>query len=231
MGREAGNNVGEPLDLSRIHNLVFDFDGTVGDSYAPVAESFNYAFRHFGLRELTAAEIRPWVGTGLEVIFEHYLGRERVEEASRLFREKYVTICNDETKLMPGVREALDALDGKYKMALCSNKLGDVLRTLSAYLDISRYFAAVIGASDVPNLKPHGDMLRLAMTKLGATAHDTLCIGDTVTDAEFGATCGVPCVLVLGGTGTREDLLAVKPVALLNDISELPALLGVTRKG
>lgn len=214
-------------DLRGIRHLVFDFDGTVGDSYAAVTESIDYALRRFGLRELSAQEVRPWVGTGLELILEHYAGKERVVEGVRLFREKYLTIYKQGTTLMSGAREALDACNGRFGMALCSNKLGDPLRALCDSLDIARYFTVILGAGDVPNLKPHPDMLREAMERLGATDRDTLCIGDTAIDAEFAASCAVPCVLVLGGTGTRDELAAAKPVALLDNIAQLPELLGI----
>lgn len=222
------------MDLRRVRHLIFDFDGTVVDSYAPVTEAINYALRRFGLRELTVDEVRPWVGTGLELILEHYAGKERVAEGVRLFRRKYLAIYKDGTKLMDGAREALDALarpdptggNSRYSMALCSNKLGDAVRGLCDHLDLARYFAVVLGANDVPNLKPHPDMLREAMRRLGATSRDTLVIGDSLVDAEFAASCDVPCVLVLGGTGTRDELVSAKPVALLRNIAELPELLG-----
>jgi phosphoglycolate phosphatase len=213
------------MDFARIQHLVFDFDGTIADSYAAVTESINYALRRFGLRELSDDEVRPWVGTGLELILEHYAGKERVVEGVRLFREKYLTIYKQGTTLMPGAREMLDAINGRFAMALCSNKLGDAVRGLCDSLDIARHFKVILGANDVPNLKPHPDMLRVAMKRLGATSHDTLCVGDTTVDAEFAASCGVPCVLVLGGTGTRDELAAAKPVALLDNIAELPGLL------
>ncbi len=212
--------------FGRVRHLVFDFDGTIADSYAPVTEAINYAMRRFGLRELSAEEVRPWVGTGLELILEHYAGKERVAEGVWLFREKYLAIYKQGTTLMPGAAECLEALDGRCTMALCSNKLGDAVRGLCDSLGIARYFAVVLGANDVPNLKPHPDMLRAAMEGLGATSRDTLCVGDTTVDAEFAATCGVACVLVLGGTGTRDELAAAKPVALLDNIAQLPALLG-----
>ena len=215
--------------LRGIQHVVFDFDGTLIDSYAPVTESINYAFRRLGRPQISPAEVRPWVGTGLELIFTHYLGEARVSEAVRLFREKYLVIYKDGTTLMPGAREALDALNGRFTMGLCSNKLGDAVRSLSDHLDLTRYFRVILGAYDVPHLKPHPDMLREAMARLGATAAGTIYVGDTTVDAEFAAGCGVPCVLLLGGTGTREQLAAADPVALLENIGELPGLLGVAR--
>ena len=214
--------------FDHVRHLIFDFDGTIVDSYAAVTEAINHALGHFGRRALSAAEVRPWVGAGLELILEHYAGKARVAEGVQLFREKYLTIYKQGATLMPGAAECLEALDGRYTMALCSNKLGDAVRGLCDHLGISRSFAVILGANDVPRLKPHPDMLRAALAKLGASSADSLCIGDTTIDAEFAASCGVPCVLVLGGTGTREELVAANPVALLDNIAELPALLGVT---
>jgi phosphoglycolate phosphatase len=218
------------VDLRRVKNLVFDFDGTVGDSYGPVTESFNHVLRHFGLRELSESEVRPWVGMGLELILTHYLGKDRLEEAVRIFREHYLKICRAGTKLMPGARETLDVLAGRYRMAMCSNKPGETLRSLADYLDISRYFTVCLGAYDVPHLKPHPDMLRKALAELAASQSDTLYVGDTVTDVEFADSCKVPCVLVLGGTGTKEDLESADAVAVLDGIAQLPELLGVTKR-
>jgi phosphoglycolate phosphatase len=83
----------------------------------------------------------------------------------------------------------------------------------------------ILGAYDVPNLKPHPDMLREALSRLRATGADTLYVGDTLTDAEFADSCEVPCVLVLGGSGTRGELAGAHPVALLENLRELPGLL------
>jgi HAD superfamily hydrolase (TIGR01509 family) len=214
------------MNPKNVRFLIFDFDGTVGDSYAAVTESINHAFRRLGERELSVDEVRPWVGTGLENVVEHFLGKARVELAVRLFREHYVTICNEKTSLMPGAREALDALDGRFIMALTSNKHGAILRGICKALDIDRHFAVVLGDRDVARIKPHPEMLVECLRRLGATAHDTLYVGDTDIDATFASSCGVPFVLILGGTGTREQLLGTKPVALLDTISELPHLLG-----
>ncbi|HUU43603.1 MAG TPA: HAD family hydrolase [Planctomycetota bacterium] len=215
------------MDFSRVRNIFFDFDGTVGDSYGPVTDSFNAVFRHFARPEVSADEVRPFVGIGLEVTLTRYLGEENLDEAVGVFRRHYLSHYKEGSQLMPGAREMLDALDGKYRMALCSNKPGETLRNLCDHLDISRSFDVILGAYDVPELKPHPAMLEEAMRRLEATPGDSLYVGDTTVDVEFARTCDLPYVLVLGGTGTREELAATNPVALLEDIAELPTLLGV----
>ena len=217
------------MDFDHIKNIIFDFDGTVGDSYLPVTEAFNTVFRHFGKPELTVDEVRPFVGIGLEVTLTRHLGREKLAEAIGIFRECYLKIYKEGSKLMPGAREMLDALDGRYRLALCSNKPGETLRSLCDHLKITRHFRVVLGAYDVPELKPHPDMLKRALTELNAASDDSLYVGDTLTDVTFARSCEIPYVLVLGGTGTREELASAGPLALLEDIAQLPTLLGLTK--
>jgi len=199
-------------------------------SYRPVTEAFNAVFRRFGRPERTVDEIRPFVGIGLEITFVEHIGEEHIEEGVRLFREHYTKVFKTGTTLLPGAREALDALDGRYRLALCSNKLGDMLRDLCDHLDVSRYFDAILGVYDVPHMKPHPDMLEEALRRINATADDTLYVGDTLTDVEFARSCDIPYVLVLGGTGTEEELRSTGPVALLESVARLPALLKLSPK-
>jgi len=126
------------------------------------------------------------------------------------------------------VGDMLEALKGRFRMAVCSNKPGETLRSLCDHLEVSDYFEALLGAYDVPRLKPAPDMLIEALKGLGASKDDSLYVGDTLVDVEFADACGVPYVLVLGGTGTEEQLRSADPVRLLGDIRELPALLDVS---
>ena len=214
------------LDFQRITHIVFDFDGTLGDSYGPVTEGFNKVMERFGRDPLTAADVRPWVGIGLETAVTELLGADKVDESLRVFREHYATVYRDGTRLMPGVSEMLRGLDGRFRMGLCSNKPGDLLRDLVGHLGIGDRFKVVLGAYDVPQLKPHPAMLRKALDELDADGTDTLYVGDTLTDVEFARGCSVPFVLTLGGSGVREELEAQQPVALLERIADLRLLLG-----
>jgi phosphoglycolate phosphatase len=215
------------LDTTRIKYLIFDFDGTLGDSYTPITESFNVVIRHFGGNPVSEADVRPWVGLGLEAGLRHFLGEDKADEALTRFREHYLKIYREGSRLIDGVLGVLRALEGHYRMAICSNKPGETLRSLCDHLEISGYFEALLGAYDVPRLKPAPDMLMEALKTLGATKDDSLYVGDTLVDVEFADACGVPYVLVLGGTGTEEELRATSAVRLLSNIRELPGLLGM----
>ena len=218
------------MPLIHIRNVIFDFDGTIVDSYGPITRSFNCALAHFGKPELTVDGVRPYVGIGLEVGMEHLLGKDNADEGVRLFRELYDRIYIEGTKLMPSARETLDALHGRFHMGLCSNKMGSAVRGIAGHLAIDRYFDVILGAHDVPELKPHPVMLEKALETMGATPADSLFVGDTLVDVEFSRACELLYVLVLGGSGTRAELQTANPVALLENLAQLPPFLGVSKR-
>jgi phosphoglycolate phosphatase len=64
-------------------------------------------------------------------------------------------------------------------------------------------------------------MLSELMEELGTNAVDTLMIGDTVHDLRMAAHAGVRAVAVSHGAHPRDDLVALAPLACLENIDEL----------
>ncbi len=76
--------------------------------------------------------------------------------------------------------------------------------------------------------KPRPDMVRLAMQTVGATAEETVVVGDRIyTDVACGVNAGVDTVLVLSGETKAEDVAcsAVQPKFVLRDVKELLGIL------
>lgn len=64
-------------------------------------------------------------------------------------------------------------------------------------------------------------MLCELIEELGTNAVDTLMIGDTVHDLQMAARAGVRAVAVSHGAHPRGDLVALAPLACLDNIDEL----------
>ncbi len=86
---------------------------------------------------------------------------------------------------------------------------------------------ADVTSDEVPRGRPHPDMIRHLMERLGVRdAARVAKIGDTKADLEEGSNAG--CGLVIGvttGSFSREQLQACPHTHLLNSVAEVPALI------
>jgi phosphonatase-like hydrolase len=86
---------------------------------------------------------------------------------------------------------------------------------------------ADVTSDEVPRGRPHPDMIRHLMARLGVgDARRVAKVGDTRADLEEGTNAG--CGLVIGvttGSFSREQLRACPHTHVLNSVAEVPALL------
>jgi len=198
-----------PLVADRVRALVFDLDGTLVDSYSAITESLNHARAAFGLEDLPAAQVRLQVGRGLEALIEDLVGRDRVSEGVRLFRERYAEVYASMTDVLPGVASTLERLAANgYPMTVASNKPARFGLAIAEALGLSSWLVSVHGPDTVGSTKPDPAMLRRCVEDMQAEASSTAYVGDMVLDVETAARAGVPVILVDGGSSTPTELRA-----------------------
>jgi N-acetyl-D-muramate 6-phosphate phosphatase len=205
-----------------IRGIVFDFDGTLIDSYEAIAESLNLVRTSFSLPPYPLAEIRAMVGHGLEHLMAQAIGPERVEEGVKLFRQSYATLCERKTSILPQVKETLDALDKRgYQMAIATNKPSYFARDILRALDIDHLFAEVLGPNDVEKPKPDPEMIEIIMMRIGLSQEEIVYVGDMPLDVEVGRRAGVAVYAVPTGSASRSQLLDAGPDRMLQRFADL----------
>src|ERR1700686_2547101 len=107
--------------------LIFDLDGTLIDSKIDLVHSVNAARGLMKLPPISEEVVASYVGNGAPVLMRRALGEEASEEdvrrALEFFLDYYREHMLDNTRLYPGVREALDRLlAARAKMAVLTNK-------------------------------------------------------------------------------------------------------------
>jgi phosphoglycolate phosphatase len=206
--------------------VVFDLDGTLIDGYAAIGDALGHAMGRLGETPPSDAEIRAMVGHGLEKLLEQAVGAERAAEGVRLFRERYPLIAVEKSHLLPGVIDAVAALEARgHPMAVASNKPAPFSRMILDAKGVGRWFLDVGGPDADTPPKPDPTMLRRLMEGAGASPRETVVVGDMEVDYEFARAAGCRVVLIPGGSRTREELSELAPDAFLESISELPAWL------
>jgi 2-phosphoglycolate phosphatase len=209
--------------------VLFDFDGTLVDSFAAIAASTNHVRASYGLCPLAEAEVRRYVGYGLDNLMADLVPVAPVDEAVGRYREHHATVMFTQTRLMPGAAEALPELARRgLRLAVCSNKRVEFTRQLVGALGLGEYFTAVLGPDDVAGrAKPDPAMLLEGLTRLGVSASDSLYVGDMIVDVQTARAAGVPVwIISTDGTGEFAPVEGEpRPDRVLRSLAELPALI------
>src|SRR5579864_7287159 len=139
--------------------LIFDLDGTLIDSKVDLVHSVNAARGLMKLAPISEDVVSSYVGNGAPVLMRRALGPEAseadVQRALEYFLAYYREHMLDNTRLYPGVREALDRLhDAGQRMAVLTNKPVRFSRELVKGLHLGSHFFQVYGGNSFVQKKP-----------------------------------------------------------------------------
>jgi 2-phosphoglycolate phosphatase len=210
----------ESADIGSVRAVLFDFDGTLADSYDAITASVNDVRGGHGLPPLAVSDVRRHVGRGLPYLLEHTVpGVDQASDQVR-YRMHHPSVMLTGTRLLPGAVEVLEALhrSGR-RVAVCSNKPRAFTKELLEYLKIRPYVDAAFGPEDVARPKPAPDMLRAALAWLRVPADEALYIGDMVVDIETALAAGVRVWVVSTGSDDRATLETAGPERVLASLS------------
>lgn len=211
---------------NRYRAVLFDFDGTLADSYPAITASVNHVRARHGLPPLSEPEVRRHVGRGAGYLLQHTVPGGSLEADSAAYRAHHPSVLRSGTRLLPGAAEALNALHERgLLLGICSNKPVGFTRELVAYLGIASYLNVVVGPEDVPRAKPAPDMLCAALSRLQVAAEEALYIGDMTVDIQTARGAGVSVWVVPTGSDEIDTLRQAHPDRLLQGLGDLPALL------
>jgi phosphoglycolate phosphatase len=212
--------------------VLFDFDGTLADSYPAITASVNHVRAAHGLPPLEEAEVRRHVGRGPYYLLEHTVPGADLENDLARYRAHHPSVMVSRTRLLPGAAEAVAALKQLgLRIGVCSNKPVAFTRSLLDSLNLAPYLDEVLGPEDVARPKPAPDMLREALTRLGITADEALYVGDMTVDIETARQAGVRVWIVPTGSDELATLVRAGPDRLLRDLHDLPRNLAASAQG
>jgi phosphoglycolate phosphatase len=201
---------------------VFDFDGTLADSFTAITSTINYVRGLRGYPPLPLAEVKCHVGLGAENLLQQTVPGTDVAVDVPRYRQHHPTVMFDQTWLLPGAKETLTTLRQRgRKVALCSNKPRLYSDQLLVRLEIAQCFDAVLGPEDVPHAKPAPDMLLAAVRRLEIAKERVLYVGDMTVDIQCARGAGVTVWSVPTGSDSVEALVGAKPDRLLRELRDV----------
>ena len=201
-----------------VRAVLFDWDGTLLDSAEASYRCYRDLFASLGIdfnRERFQQTYSPdWYRTYRAM----GLPESRWAEADGLWLERY---AREESRLVPGAREALLALRGPAVVLglVTSGNRPRVSREL-ATLGLADVFGAVVCADEAGARKPHPAPLVLALARLRVHPREAAYVGDSPEDIQMARAASVFAVGIPGGFPNREALAAASPDLLTPSLGE-----------
>ena len=205
--------------------LIFDLDGTLVDSKLDLVHSVNAARGLMSLAPISEELVSSYVGNGVAVLMRRALGPEaseaEVERAIEFFLGYYRDHMLDNTRLYPGVREALDRLlAGETKMAVLTNKPVRISRMIVAGLGLEKHFFQVYGGNSFEQKKPDPIGIETLLGESGAPRGRTIMVGDSGVDIRTARNAGVTACGVSYGF-QPETFIEEPPDLVVDNMIEL----------
>ncbi len=195
----------------RLAAILFDLDGTLLDSAELIITAFQETCRSRLHRDIDRATIlRDWARPIRERF--HALAPGRDEELSRDYLRRYLALHDRLARLFCGVPALLRALAARgYAMAVVTSKRRATTQAAVGAFGLAEWCPVIITDEDTRRHKPDPEPVRLAVSRLGVAAADTLMVGDTPFDVEAGRDAGAATAGALWGAVDPDALRAARP--------------------
>lgn len=205
--------------------FLFDLDGTLTDSRVGVINGVILVLKHYGIEIPDDEGLNRFIGPPLRVSFRACgVPEHEIENAMKLYRERYFSVGKYESRIYPGVESLLARLyDEGYPLYVATSKPEGVSIDILEHFDLARYFGRIAGATLDGSIDTKDQVITHLLEEIGAERPqgDAVMIGDTEFDVIGARSHGIPCVGVSWGYGTREALSEAGAIAIADDAETL----------
>ena len=204
----------------RFKNFIWDFDGTLFDTYPHMVAAMQKALKTLGV-EAAWEEVYRYMKKSVPETIQHYCEAEGLAE-DRLM-EVYMDIRRQniraEQDLYPGARELLSAIRREGGRSFIFTHRGQSARLILENQGLSDCFEEVVTSLEGFPRKPDPKAILYLMDKHRLNPEDTVMIGDRMLDIETGINGGIAEILFDPEhyyDGSRVALRADSMEALMN---------------
>ena len=209
------------LTRKPLRAVLFDWDGTLLDSFQADANAYVQMFRALGISWNSTRLTQHYSPDWHNVYRAAQLPLESWAEADRLWRRFY---RSERPQLQAGARRVVQTLAQRFPLGLVSSGSSLRVRSQIRAFGLESLFAVSIFGDEVPHRKPHPLQLQLAIRRLGVEPGSCVYVGDAPEDVQMARRAGVAAVGLLEHSPVPERLRESRPNALIKTISSLPEL-------
>lgn len=208
-----------------IKAAIFDWDGTLVDTFPVALEAFRQVFGP----EFTEENLKCCFGRGVRSVVREFMENKGVkltdDKIQKLARKKTLAqvAMTEKTRLLPGVLELLETLRGNnIKMAISSSNYAEVIRPVLELHGLTDYFEIVVTCDDVPKgrSKPLPDMFLKAAEGLGLPPEACCAFEDSPIGIQSAKAAKMRVIAVCTGPFSKEEIANERPELLVDTLED-----------
>ena len=221
--------------------IIFDFDGTIGDSQSLIVKTLQDTMRARKLEVKSDEACAKTIGLRLDEAFVSLFGMSAEEgmECAATYRE--IFLDNKKTMIVqpfPHVIETLRELHRQgFILGMASSRNHCSLDGYVKQMQLENIFSSIVAGDDVEHVKPAPDMVFMALGEMKGMKNpvtlaesgdvedmldEVLVVGDMTFDVDMAHNAGCKACAVTYGNGTREQLASAE--FIIDDFAELLGL-------
>lgn len=222
-------------ELPAIRAVIFDFDGLLMDTESTMFESWRFEWSQWGL------ELNPsgfFADHGGDITAERYdalaaavgPGYDRAVSHSR--RVEYRDRLHQRLDVRQGLRDWIrEARQRGIRLAIASSSPGHWLETHLRRVGMLDQFDVIAAGDEVRNHKPHPDIYRLALRRLGIAPDLSVAVEDTRHGVRAAQSAGLACIAIPNPFVAPEAVADADLILLSAELTPLVEALERCRQG
>ena len=211
--------------------IIFDFDGTLGDTRQNIIITMQRTMRMVGLPVKSDAECAATIGLTLEDGFKSLypdMDKQMADRCVDAYRDIFMESVEELIpQLFPGVADTLARLDAMgIKMSVASSRQSQSLLLFLEHMGVLGYFPYVLGADNVLKHKPDPEPVLKTLRELDYAPSDVIVVGDMPVDVAMAHGADVRAIAVTFGNATREELVESGADYIIDDFTKILDIVG-----
>lgn len=209
--------------------ILFDLDGTLTDPKEGITNSVAHALRSFGIEPPPADELCAFIGPPLAESFMKFYGfdEQKAQAAVEAYREYFDPYGKFENLVYDGIEDMLKELcEAGIKLAVATSKPEKFAKQILEHFGLAQYFDIIRGSLMNGGRVHKNDVINSILDELTDDEKaNIIMVGDRKFDVIGAHECGMGCIGVLFGYGSREEMIEANADFIAEDVAQLTALL------
>jgi len=203
--------------VMKLDGVIFDFDGTLGDTLPVCFAAFRRALEGFSGRYYTDEEIAALFGPSEEGMIQRMVP-DRWQACLEAYLAAYEGESARRARLFPGIETALRLLKRRgVALAIVTGKGARSAAISLRHLRLAEFFDVVETGSPDGSVKPLA--IQRVLAKWGAAPDRVAYVGDVPTDMEAAKEAGViPVGAAWAVSSSADDLRALSPLETFRSV-------------